>query len=174
LVAFDAAPWAPKMKVATVLAVAVCAAILGSSWGVLPGKPMAVAGWMYLLVVLPPIAVAIALFFVVRGYELQADRLEVRRFLWSTRVPLDGLQHAWHDPRAMDRSMRLLGNSGLFSISGLFQGREIGRYRAFVTNPRQAVVLRAGKRTVVVSPANPQAFLDALARRHPSMTLGKP
>ena len=161
------------MKVATLLAVTVCAAILGSSWGALPGKAMALAGWAYLLVVLPPLAVAIALLFVVRGYELHPDRLEVRRLLWSTRVPLDGLERAWHDPRAMDRSMRLLGNSGLFSISGLFQGRELGRYRAFVTHPRQAVVLRAGRRTVVISPADPQAFLDALARHHPSMARGK-
>jgi hypothetical protein len=174
LVAFDAAPWAPKMKLATVLAVAVCAAILGASWGAIPGKPVALAGWMRLLVVLPPLAVAIALFFVIRGYELHADRLEVRRLLWSTRIPLDRLERAWHDPRAMDRSMRLLGNSGLFSITGLFQGRAIGRYRAFVTNPRHAVVLRIRGRTLVVSPADPQAFLDALARRHPSMALGKP
>lgn len=174
MVAFDAAPWAARMKLATVLAVAVCAAILASLWGAVPGEPMAVAGRMYWLVLLPPLAVAIALFFVIRGYVLHADRLEVRRLFWSTRVPLDALQRAWHDPRAMDRSMRLLGNSGLFSISGLFQGREIGRYRAFVTNPRHAVVLRAGKRTVVVSPADPRAFLDELARRHPSMTLGKP
>lgn len=171
--AFDAAPWAPKMKLSTVLAVAVCAAILGASWGAIPGEPVALPGAMQLLVVLPPLAVAIALFFMIRGYELHDDRLEIRRLLWATRVPLAGLERAWHDPRAMERSIRLFGNSGLFSITGLFQGREIGRYRAFVTNPRHAVVLRIGRRTVVVSPANPQSFLDALARRHPSMALGK-
>ncbi|HSN21596.1 MAG TPA: PH domain-containing protein, partial [Usitatibacter sp.] len=165
---------APRMKLATVLAIAVCGAIMATSWRALPHDPPVVGAALRLLMVLPPVAVAVALLFVIRGYDLHPDRLEVRRLLWATPMPLAGLERAWHDPGAMERSMRLFGNSGLFSISGLFRNRALGNYRAFVTDPRRAVVLRTASRVLVVSPAEPRAFVDALASRHPGMAQGKP
>ncbi|HXZ86218.1 MAG TPA: PH domain-containing protein, partial [Myxococcota bacterium] len=65
------------------------------------------------------------------------------------------------DAQAMTGSMRLFGNGGLFSFTGLFQSRTLGRYRAFVTDPARAVVLRTARRVVIVSPAEPQAFVEA-------------
>jgi hypothetical protein len=47
----------------------------------------------------------------------------------------------------------------VFSFTGLFRNRTLGMYRAFVTDPRRAVVLRLPRRTVVVSPADPEAFV---------------
>jgi len=171
---FDAAPWAPRLKVASVAALALLAVVAGALWGTLPRGSTAPGAIARFLVCTPPLAVAGALLFVVRGYTIDGSSLEVRRLLWSTRVPLDGLERAWHDPEAMQRSIRVFGNGGLFAISGLFRNRALGNYRAFVTEPARAVVLRTASRVVVISPAEPRAFLHALAVRYPRADLEKP
>ena len=104
----------------------------------------------------------VALLFTVRGYSVTADALLVHRLFWKHRVPLAGLQSAQFDPKAMSRSVRLFGNGGAFSFSGWFRSKRLGNYRAFVTDPRRAVVLRFPNRTIVISPSNPAQFVSAL------------
>lgn len=164
---FDAAPWAPRLKAASAAAVGLLAVVAALLWATLPHGATAPGAIPKFLVAVPPIAIGAALLFVVRGFALEGDRLEVRRLLWSTSIPLRGLERAWHDPQAMQRSIRVLGNGGLFAISGLFRNRALGTYRAFVTRPDCAVVLRLPSRVVVISPAQPRAFLHALAARYP-------
>lgn len=171
---FQAAPWSPRIKVASVAAVAVLAIVGGSLWQLLPQGSARPAPVLAFLVVVPPLVVAGALLFVVRGYEIQGDALCVRRLLWDTRIPLEGLQRAWHDPGAMERSLRIFGNGGLFAISGLFRNRSLGNFRAFVTRPDRAVVLRTAARVVVISPAEPHAFLHALASHFPRAAFAAP
>lgn len=127
---------------------------------------------------LPPLRTAVmavpllillaAALFVVRGYEVGDGVLRVRRLLWTTRVELGELSEASIDPEAGAGSLRLFGNGGLFSFSGWFRNAKLGRYRAFVTDWRRAVVLRAGAGTVVLSPADPAGFVrDLQAARMP-------
>ncbi len=71
----------------------------------------------------------------------------------------DGLTQA---PTAMAGSLRIAGNGGLFSFTGWFWSRRLGRYRAFVTDPARSVVLKFSDRTVVVSPDVPEEFVAAL------------
>lgn len=97
--------------------------------------------------------------FLIRGYTVEAGGLTIHRLLWTHRVRLEGLQEIRRDPEAMRGSVRLFGNGGVFSFSGLFWNRKLGKYRAFVTDPSRAVVLRLSRRTVVVSPADPEAFV---------------
>jgi hypothetical protein len=52
----------------------------------------------------------------------------------------------------------------MFSITGLFRNRALGNYRAFVTDLTQTVVLRFPKRTVVVSPQNPERFVADISK----------
>ena len=54
--------------------------------------------------------------FVVRSYTIEPDALAIRRLLWTTRVPLAGLQSATFTPDVMRRSLRLFGNGGMFSM----------------------------------------------------------
>ena len=61
----------------------------------------------------------------------------------------------------------MFGNGGLFSFSGRFRNREVGPYRAFVTDWTRAVVLFVPGRAIVVSPADPAAFVRAVAARFP-------
>jgi len=171
---FQAAPWAPRLKVASVAAVALLAVVAAMLWHVLPQASTRPAPVLQFLVIVPPLAVAGALLFMVRGYRIEGNRLRVQRLLWATEVSLDGLQRAWHDPQAMQRSLRIFGNGGLFAISGLFRNRALGNFRAFVTRPDCAVVLRTASRVVVISPAEPHAFLHVLASRFPHAAFAAP
>ena len=123
-------------------------------------QPLELAGLGILAILLA------AMPFVVRGYTIEPDALAIRRLLWTTRVPLAGLQSATFTPDAMRRSLRLLGNGGMFSITGWYRNRALGTYRAFVTDLKNTVVLRfATQKTIVVSPENPEAFAAELSHR---------
>lgn len=110
----------------------------------------------------PPAIAAGALLFVVRGYELDRDELRVRRLLWETVIPLAGLREATREPDLLQGTRRVAGNGGMFSFTGTYQHPRLGRYRALLTDWRQSVALKLPDQVVVVSPADPTAFLDAL------------
>lgn len=84
-------------------------------------------------------------------------------------MKLDGMARAWADPKAMTCSIRIWGNGGLYSITGYFRNKALGRFRAFVTDPKLSVVLALRSRVVVVSPAEPRAFLQALSLSFPGL-----
>lgn len=94
----------------------------------------------------------VAALFSVRGYTLQSGTLLVKRLFWNTEVPLRGLRSADADPTLLAGSWRTFGNGGFFSFSGWFYNKTLGKYRAFVTNYDDTIVLRFSDRTVVVSP----------------------
>ena len=100
----------------------------------------------------------VAALFSVRGYALKPDTLLVKRLLWNTEVPLRGLRSADADPTLLAGSWRTFGNGGFFSFSGWFYNKALGKYRAFVTNHDDTVVLRFSDRTVVVSPSPADEF----------------
>ena len=102
--------------------------------------------------------------FIVRGYTIEPCGLLIRRLLWTTRVPLSDLQSAEFQPNAMRGSLRLCGNGGLFSITGWYRNCALGIYRAYVTELKNTVVLRFSKRTLVVSPENPERFVAEISR----------
>jgi Bacterial PH domain len=121
----------------------------------------------------PFVLMIVALLFIVSGYEVDRAQLRIRRLLWSTVIPLRGLTRVWYDPEAMQKSVRVAGNGGLFSFSGIFYSKTLGRYRAFVTDPRSAVVIVMLNRTVVITPENPDSFVDYVRNLFPSVG-GKP
>lgn len=165
---FAAAPWSRALKVMSAIGTIV---LLGAGLVASRAVPSNLHGGIdrraFMLV--PVIIIGICLLLVVTSYEIEGPRLRVRRLLWVTAVPLDDLERAWHDPKAMKRSLRVWGNGGLFSFSGLFRNAALGRYRAFVTDPARAVVLKRGRGTVVVSPADPEGFLRQVAFSFPRL-----
>jgi hypothetical protein len=168
---FEVAPWSTSVKAVSVLATLVLAGVALLLLRAVPRGtrvPLANSAGSALVAV-PCLILLVALLFVVTGYELDAGVLRVRRLLWSTSMSLAGLDRAWHDPAVTRRSIRIFGNGGLFSVTGLFQNAALGRYRAFLTDPARAVVLHDPSRTVVVSPAHPEAFLEGLRMLFPSL-----
>jgi hypothetical protein len=57
-------------------------------------------------------------------------------------------------------------------VTGLFRNRTLGMYRAFVTDPARAVVLKTAGRTIVISPSEPEAFLEELRALVPGVEIG--
>ena len=170
---FDAAPWPAGLKITSALATAI---LVGASYILARAMPRGTrvpfAEAFTTGITVIPVAIAlISLLFVVSGYELGPEELLVQRLFWSTRVSLSGISRAVHDPAAMKRSLRLFGNGGLFAITGIYQNRTLGRYRAYATDPRQSVVLSLPGRVVVVTPADPAGFLEALKTYFPAISI---
>lgn len=59
--------------------------------------------------------------------------------------------------------IRLCGNGGMFAGSGIFWNRKLGVFRAYVTTskPGAMVLVETPKKRIVISPADPTAWLTA-------------
>ena len=167
------APWGRSLAIATSVQVlvllAVCAATLLA--GLLDAD---LQSWQRLLVSLlgvglPLTVLGAAARFAVRGYTVRDDSILVHRLGWSSTVDLRGLESATMSPHVMRRSVRELGNGGLFAYTGRFRNASLGSYRAYVTDQARTVVLRfpgrADGEVLVVSPDDPEAFVRLLADR---------
>jgi hypothetical protein len=155
------APWSTSLKVISIAAPAIVAAllVLGIVQPGLPTVPRALLVALMTALLIGPVP------FVVRGYWLDSNALLIERLGWRTRIPLAGLRSVAHDPGALRGSIRLCGNGGLFSFTGWFWCKALGRYRMFATDPKRAVIMVFEKRRVVVSPARPEDFANEVRLR---------
>ena len=112
-----------------------------------------------------PAIVLCCLPFMIRGYVITGDAILIRRLFWTTRLDRADLKSAEVVPKAMSKSLRTCGNGGGFSFTGWYWSKPLGFYRAFVTDLNRTVVLRFEKRTVVVSPDEPEDFVKQLISR---------
>ena len=118
----------------------------------------------FALWLLPGIVLA-CLPFMVRSYTITNDAILIRRLFWTTRLDRRDLKSAEAVPKAMKGALRTCGNGGGFSFTGWYWSKSLGFYRAFVTDLNRTVVLRFAKRTVVVSPSDPEDFVQHLNLR---------
>ena len=114
------------------------------------------------LIILPLGLLVIRAVFTVRGYVLTPNQLTVQRLGWETQIDLHKLVSAEADQDAMTRSLRLFGNGGLFSFTGLFYSRKLGSYRAYATHLKRCVVLRFQEQVIVITPDRPDDLVDQL------------
>ncbi|MHB8742137.1 MAG: PH domain-containing protein [Sulfuricaulis sp.] len=165
---FSSAPWSTVLKLTSALGAIALLAAGFVSYRVIP----LAAGFTHQV----GLGIALALFsiliaglvFMVTGYTVTDSGLHVERLLWSTRVPLAGLTRVWFEPDTCQNSIRVFGNGGLFAFTGLYHHPTLGRYRLFATNFSQTVVLVFRQRVVVVTPDDPQAFINYLCRLFPA------
>lgn len=157
------APWCALLTTVTVAASVVLPLVAVLVWTQRPPPP----AWICALLTALCVGLLVSgAAFSIRGYRLEGRCLFIRRLLWDTRVPLEGLRGGEVDPEAMRRSLRLFGNGGLFVFAGWFRNRRLGVYRAFATDPARAVVLTLPRRKIVITPADPAAFVRALDSRY--------
>ena len=66
-------------------------------------------------------------------------------------------------------TIRLFGNGGLFAGSGIFWNRRYGIFRAYVTSarPQDAVLVQTANHKVVITPEDPQAFVENIKTLNP-------
>jgi hypothetical protein len=156
------APWGKPLVICSgllaVLAVACVIAAASMRPAITPAFLAPFAQWF-----LPAIVLG-CLPFMIRGYAITDDAILIRRLFWTTRMSRAGLTFAKALPKVMNKSLRTCGNGGAFSFSGWYWSKSLGFYRAFVTDLNPTVVLRFGKRTVVVSPDDPEDFVSELKR----------
>ncbi len=155
------APWGTSLVVMSLFTTVLCLGISGSAWWAAVAKHQAApVRWVALL---PLVILFCTALFTIRGYAITSEAILVDRLLWSTALPRIGLESARVEPDAMRGSIRTFGNGGAFSFTGFYYNKRLGSYRAFVTDPRRAVVLRYATRRVVLSPAVPEDFVSDLA-----------
>jgi hypothetical protein len=157
------APWGVRVRLITV-GLLVFAVLLAA---ILPWVVTGTDAWVVAWVV-PGVFLATlggTALFMVRGYELTDDSVTVRRSFWVDRLPLSGLVEVKVDPEALSGAWKTVGNDGLFAIHGWFRSKRLGKFRAFVTDPANTVVMRYQDRTVVISPEHPRRFAEDVRRR---------
>jgi hypothetical protein len=166
---FPAAPWSKLLWVATIFTCVLLGSVGYAAWRVIPHLPSKPGAALVgtLVAATPPLVALLAVLFVVREFALEGRALAVRRLLWWTVVPLEGLKSIAMDAEVLRGSLRVAGNGGLFSITGTFWNRRVGRYRAFITDPSKVVILVTPGRTIALSPADPAAFVDRVRALFP-------
>lgn len=117
---------------------------------------------IWLAILLAAIPVGLAVLFLcraIRGFVVTRDAIFVRRLMWSSCEPLDGLVSAQIDETAMDGVKPLRTLAGGFGTGGWFWSARFGRFRGYLTNARRLVVLKFDRGTVMLSPDDPDAFV---------------
>jgi hypothetical protein len=110
------APWSRSLLVATIVSTLVLIAI--AIGGFLAAMPLRL-GWAIAIICIPLVVLLAALRCMVLGYRLTESEIQVRRLGWITTLPLTTLQSIEGRVDAMQGSLRLFGNGGLFSFTGL-------------------------------------------------------
>lgn len=150
------APWSRGVKAITFVVIGLVVV-----FSFLPLLPRTGAPVLIVLAVLWG-ALLCSLFLSVNGFSVRNGQLLVHRLGWATKFDLAQLSGFEANPHATMGSIRLFGNGGFLCFIGLYRNAVIGRYRAYVTDPARSVVLELGDRKIVVSPDDPQAFVEAL------------
>lgn len=149
-----------------VVALGVILLLAGLNAAFLPREPVRT----YWIAVAAPFAglpiVAVAWWFArLRGFRLRGGDLIVDRACFPVTFSLAGLESVEASRDALVGARKIIGNDGLGAISGRFRSERLGSFRAYLTDPRRGIVLRANAGTFVVSPAQSDAFVDAVRRR---------
>ena len=121
------------------------------------------------MVELPLCTLGLCALFAVQGYEIRNGALYVVRPIGRLLVT-ERIEGVVSDDKAMAGATRILGNAGVFSISGWFHLPGYGKTRVWVTDTSKLVVVRGANITAVISPSERDSFLHAmrLAEQTPS------
>lgn len=166
---FKAAPWPTALKVVSLLGTILVCGVTVAAIRVIPPVGGFTQRFGTGVACVPPAIIIFSLLFVVRFYRIEGGHLAITRLLWETTIPILGIHEAFHDPTAIKGALRIWGNGGLFGITGYYWNKALGRFRLFATDPRMAVVLKLHDRTVVVTPEDPDGFLQELRHRFPRL-----
>lgn len=98
----------------------------------------------------------------VQGYSVVDGKLFIHRGGWAHTLDLRQLRHIEVSPNVMIGSASLWSTRGFFGMAGRMRNATLGRYRAYATDQKKAVVLEIGQERLVVTPEQPEAFVAAV------------
>lgn len=142
------APWSTRLKLMTaaIIILLVVVIVVTDDW----------PRFVVLAILLVTTALA------VRGYSVIDGQLLVHRMGWATKFDLGTLTSAEVSPGATMGSVRAFGIGGLFGFVGHFRNEVLGLYKAYATNQQNTVVLDFGGNKVVVTPGEPNEFVEVV------------
>lgn len=109
------------------------------------------------------IVIVAALLFAPRGCVIDGKKLHVCTVMAKFTYDLSRLSEA-HVATAGEvfspGIWRLFGVGGLFGYYGYFKNPQLGKFLAFATDRNRLVVLRFPQKILVISPHDPQGFLQ--------------
>src|ERR1039458_4503828 len=137
-----------------IVSTVVCVMMLAIAFGI--------DSWIVGAIALLSILVAYA--YSPRSYCVSGQSVRILRLAGSVDLPLDPVREARRATRQDLRGcIRLWGSGGLFGYYGLFRTSVLGKSTWYMTNRANAVVLRSGTKTVLLSPDDVDVCLGALA-----------
>jgi hypothetical protein len=163
---FAPAPAGTRVRAMTVIVILVFVALVAVQAAVMPRHSMT-DYWIGVCAPLVGVPIVLVVWWIarIRAYRLEGRELVVVRPGFPVRFSLEGLDSIERDRDPMAGARKRRGNDGLGAVSGTFRSRKLGDFRAHVTDREHGVVLRAAAGTLVISPAQPGIFIDAVRRR---------
>lgn len=102
----------------------------------------------------------------IRELRFENDTLVVVMPLSRRRIPLTGLESIERHELGFQKSaVRVFGYSSISTLIGVFWSKQMGRFTAYVSNRKNAVLLRWAGRCVVVSPEQTSYFVEEARKR---------
>jgi Bacterial PH domain len=100
-----------------------------------------------------------------KGYLISDGALLVKRTFYTPRFDLAGLSSVEITREPMKWALKVYGNDGLGAIAGTFRSKQWGKFKAYLTDNKCAVVLRwTDGRCVIVSPKQTDYFIQELKK----------
>jgi len=150
---------------ARVITVITALLMIGIPIAILIFMPLMVFSMAILALIVPPLILLGCYWYRVTGYQVDANRITINRLASDVDIPLGKVESIDFDPEAMKRSLKSFGNGGVFGFYGKFWNRKYGRYRAYVTDLNKVVVIRAGGTIYMLSPEQPEKFIDKIKEK---------
>lgn len=95
-----------------------------------------------------------------RRYSIDRTNISIHRGIGDIQIPLSEVKDVRKDPSGFFEAIRVFGVGGMFGYYGRFYSGKLGHYTAYVTNGKNAVIIESKKVKYMISPNNPEAFVN--------------
>ncbi|MCC6589004.1 MAG: hypothetical protein IT168_20065 [Bryobacterales bacterium] len=118
--------------------------------------------------VISALIIGLAYAYSPRSYRVTNEEIAIRRLVGSVSIPIGAITELRNaTPEDLRGSLRLFGSGGMFGYYGLFRTSRLGRAWWYVTDRSRMVVVVTDTGTSLLSPENPQEFLEVCHRYTP-------
>jgi hypothetical protein len=115
----------------------------------------------YLIIML----VLVALLFLIKKYRITSDQIIIHHPGWNKSFNIKDLTDVEKVPEAAKKGIGLFGIWGIGSFSGIAKNRRYGIHTVYINNSKNAVALKFGSKTVILSPNHPSDFIHLLQEK---------
>lgn len=103
-----------------------------------------------------------SLLFRIRYYEVTPDQVVIYGTGWKRSLARRDIIRAERLKNAFQGAWRIFGNGGIWCVSGRFKSRDLGKFRAYVSDPKRVVLIVLRDDVILISPSDPNRFLKTI------------